>query len=154
MFENPRRGRQARNFTTNFPKILDLKSSSEQTFPENWRWVPLLNVPVTVPPPPPRGGSRACKATRQTHCVIIPRWWLDQLTNHSNRQTITHPKYQSEVEYKNETFGGLPLNESQSVKNKVSIFDNNKYWDLRDSFWRLKLYHPTFLCPKLLCLVI
>ena len=32
MFENPRRGRQARNFATNVPKILDLKSSSEQTF--------------------------------------------------------------------------------------------------------------------------
>ena len=33
MFENPRRGRQAINFTTNVPKILDLKSSSEQIFP-------------------------------------------------------------------------------------------------------------------------
>ena len=32
MFENRRRGRQARNFTTNAPKILDLKSSSEQIF--------------------------------------------------------------------------------------------------------------------------
>ena len=32
MFENPRRARQARNFTTNAPKILDLKSSSEQIF--------------------------------------------------------------------------------------------------------------------------
>ena len=32
MFENPRRGRQARNFTTIVPKILDLKSSSEQIF--------------------------------------------------------------------------------------------------------------------------
>ena len=32
MFENPRRGRQARNFTTNVPKILDLKSTSEQIF--------------------------------------------------------------------------------------------------------------------------
>ena len=30
MFKNPRRGRQARNFTENDPKILDLKSSSEQ----------------------------------------------------------------------------------------------------------------------------
>ena len=30
MFENARRGRQARIFTTNVPKILDLKSSSEQ----------------------------------------------------------------------------------------------------------------------------
>ena len=32
MFENSRKGRQARNFTTNVPKILDLKSSSEQIF--------------------------------------------------------------------------------------------------------------------------
>ena len=44
MFENPRRGRQAINFTTNVPKILDLKSFSEQIFvrqltlgaPEQW----------------------------------------------------------------------------------------------------------------------
>ena len=35
MFENPRRGRQARNFRTNAPKILDLKSSSEQVFSRN-----------------------------------------------------------------------------------------------------------------------
>ena len=41
MFENPRRGRQARNFTTNVPKIADRKSSSEQIFSENCRWVPL-----------------------------------------------------------------------------------------------------------------
>ena len=32
LFENPRRGMEARNFTTNVPKILDLKSSSEQIF--------------------------------------------------------------------------------------------------------------------------
>ena len=32
MFENPRRGRQAGNFTTNVPKILDLKSSSCYTW--------------------------------------------------------------------------------------------------------------------------
>ena len=32
MFENPRRGKQARNFTTNAPKIVGLKSSSEQIF--------------------------------------------------------------------------------------------------------------------------
>ena len=30
MFENPRTGRQARNFTTNVPKILDL----DQSFPK------------------------------------------------------------------------------------------------------------------------
>ena len=47
MFENPRRGRQARNFTMNVPKILDLKSSSEQIFfrklslgaPDNWQYL-------------------------------------------------------------------------------------------------------------------
>ena len=32
MSENLRRGRQARNFTKNVPKILDLKSSSEEIF--------------------------------------------------------------------------------------------------------------------------
>ena len=41
MFENPWKGKQARNFTTNVPKILDLKSSSEHIFSENYRWVPL-----------------------------------------------------------------------------------------------------------------
>ena len=41
MFENPRRGRQARNFTKNVPKILDLKSPSEQIFSETCLWVPL-----------------------------------------------------------------------------------------------------------------
>ena len=44
MFENPRSGRQARNFTTNAPKILDLKSSSEQIFS---RKLP-LGAPVKI----------------------------------------------------------------------------------------------------------
>ena len=44
MFENPRRGRQARNFTTNAPKILDLKSSSEQIFSRKL----LLGAPVSL----------------------------------------------------------------------------------------------------------
>ena len=42
-FDNPSRGRQARNLTTNVPKILDLKSSSEQIFSKNRRWVPLFS---------------------------------------------------------------------------------------------------------------
>ena len=46
VFENPRRGRQARDFTTNVPKILDLKSSSEKIFSENSRWVPLLTAQI------------------------------------------------------------------------------------------------------------
>ena len=40
-FENPRRGIQARNLTTNVPKILDRKSSSEQIVSKNCHWVPL-----------------------------------------------------------------------------------------------------------------
>ena len=48
MFENPRRGRQARNFGRNVPKILDLKSSSEQISSENCRWVPLHNRLATT----------------------------------------------------------------------------------------------------------
>ena len=35
MFENPIKSQKY------FPKILDLKSSSEQIFSKNWRWVPL-----------------------------------------------------------------------------------------------------------------
>ena len=42
MFENPRTGSQAKKFTKNVLKILDLKSSSEQIFSENWRWVLLV----------------------------------------------------------------------------------------------------------------
>ena len=34
MFENHKRDGQTRNFTANVPKILDLKSSSEQIFSE------------------------------------------------------------------------------------------------------------------------
>ena len=50
MFENPWRGRQATNFGKNVPKILDLKSSSEQIFSENCRWVtvPLTPYPYSV----------------------------------------------------------------------------------------------------------
>ena len=44
MFENPRRGRQARNFTRNVPKILGLKSSSEQIFSENWVSLPIEEI--------------------------------------------------------------------------------------------------------------
>ena len=44
MFENPSGGMQANNVTTNVPKILVLKSSSEQIFSENCRWVPPKSV--------------------------------------------------------------------------------------------------------------
>ena len=50
MFENPRRGRQAGNFTTYVPKILDQNSSSEQIFSENCRWVPLSGMFIELQP--------------------------------------------------------------------------------------------------------
>ena len=55
--ENPRWGKQAKNFTTNISKILDLKSSSEQIFPENWRWVPLIGSIAVVHSPSVYGTS-------------------------------------------------------------------------------------------------
>ena len=49
MFENPKRGKQARNFTTNVPNIfLDLKSSSKQIFSKNWHWVPQSHFMVRL----------------------------------------------------------------------------------------------------------
>ena len=45
MLQNPRRGRQARNFKTKVPKILDLKLSTKQIFSETWRWVPPNSIP-------------------------------------------------------------------------------------------------------------
>ena len=52
MFENPRRGMQARNFTTNVPKILDLKSSFEQRFFRKLS----LGAPGALVPFQPTGG--------------------------------------------------------------------------------------------------
>ena len=41
MFENPWEAGKQEILQQMFPKILDLKSSSEQIFSKNWRWVPL-----------------------------------------------------------------------------------------------------------------
>ena len=56
MFENPRRGRQARNFTTNVPKILVLKSSSEQIFSRK--------LPLGAPDQPKKRGHSYPKLSR------------------------------------------------------------------------------------------
>ena len=89
MFENPRRGRQARNFTTNTPKILDLKSSSEQIFS---RKLP-LGAPAESVAPIPRFIKRAlsqfpklfnlCIATR------VPMWVSCDSDNHSTEYNTT-----------------------------------------------------------------
>ena len=66
MFENPRRGRQARNFTTNAPKILDLKSSSEQIFS---RKLP-LGAPVQCKTQLVHG-TFSCRLKRGTRCFSL-----------------------------------------------------------------------------------
>ena len=43
MFGNIKRSRQARNFATNVPKILDLKSSSEQKIDAGCPWFDSLS---------------------------------------------------------------------------------------------------------------
>jgi len=70
MFENPRRGRQARNFTTNVTKILDLKSSSEQIFSENWRWVPLTHSRFQL--------GRPIKPSWYTPISLLKHWFSKQ----------------------------------------------------------------------------
>ena len=65
MFENPRRGRQARNFTTNGPKILDLKSSSEQIFSRK--------LPLGAPDRVTRGDSYASFVLSKLPTCSIPR---------------------------------------------------------------------------------
>ena len=71
MFENPRRGRQARNFTTNVPKILDLKSSSDQIFSKNGRWVPLKKNDF------PLNEFRKLNHSKisSLHCFVRRMWW-------------------------------------------------------------------------------
>ena len=59
-FENPRKGRPARNLITNVPKILDFKLSSEQIFfrklslgaPELSQLISEEKEPTSPPQPP------------------------------------------------------------------------------------------------------
>ena len=88
MFENPRRGRKARNFTTNVPKILDLKSPSDQIFsrklplgvPDSnhqrrpYFWEAQMNSSIS-----PSSRQASCNATRN---LLVDVWSgkLDELT--------------------------------------------------------------------------
>ena len=83
MSENPRRGRQARNFTTNVPKILDLKSPSEQIFSENWRWVPpsiRASTFTNVCDSPPFAGGRFVQVRKRCWVPLL------QVTLHCDQQ--------------------------------------------------------------------
>ena len=59
MFENPRRSRQPRNFTTNVPKILDLKSSSEQIFSRKLSLGAPAHYPMRIDFVPPLNSYRS-----------------------------------------------------------------------------------------------
>ena len=62
MLENPRKGRQARNFTTNAPKILDLKSS--QIVPRIIETTSKSNFLCVYRSPIPYGSHAGAKASR------------------------------------------------------------------------------------------
>ena len=59
MFENPRRSRQPRNFTTNAPKILDLNSSSEQIFSRKLSLGAPTHYPIRIDFVPPLNSYRS-----------------------------------------------------------------------------------------------
>ena len=71
MFENPSRGRQARNCTTNVPKLLDLKSSFEQIFDLTWLDFPKIDFgcPSKESTLGPGGGIFAIER-KLTSCII------------------------------------------------------------------------------------
>ena len=110
MFENPRRGRQATKFTTNVPKILDLKSSSEQIFSENCRWVPLKEDIIWLGSPfvtcqYPEGFRR-----------------LTSLTSTVARRDKTLPRFQKHFP------------ESKNTSQNPKHFPESRFWD---GFWIL-----------------
>ena len=70
MFENPRRGRQARYVTTHAPKILDLNPFSEQRFSQlklplgapDLMWLYVLDVTLAIEKCLYRGTISPCTA--------------------------------------------------------------------------------------------
>ena len=80
MFENPRRSRQARNFTENDPKILDLKSSSEQIIFQKLS----LGAPEAS-----RGVRGACSPRKFFGLISTPQTPLSWAFSGSFRQDIS-----------------------------------------------------------------
>ena len=78
MFENPRGGRQARNFTTNVPKILDLKSSSEQIF--------FRKLSLDAPDQSQRGCCIWVSLSYKTVSIVVSSlYYLNNLNSVGNR---------------------------------------------------------------------
>ena len=105
-FENPRRGRLARDFTTNVPKILDLKSSSEHIFSENCRWVPLIKpiAFVALPSPssdlkvpifPEGGGTSVHRLCLKYKILVHPGSPFNSTKRKNNNKQICSPSLRS-----------------------------------------------------------
>ena len=67
MFDNPRRDRQARNFTTNVPKILVLKWSSEQIFSRK--------LPLGAPEKQQPAEEKDADNIRKVLCTSFIQWF-------------------------------------------------------------------------------
>ena len=126
MFENPTRGRQEINFGTNVPKNLDLKSSSEQIFSKNWRWVPLLS-------------SQFCCITQISPAsLILPHRPHETSLKSSTRNSegtdfflITTANLVSRGLFPG--FGRLPQNIRAGYDSRIKINDKNFEWRFDDS---------------------
>ena len=136
MFENPRRGRQARNFTTNVPKILDLKSSSEQIFSENCRWVPLCGLEFHYKV------NRAC--TRNVlHSGLINFFYFSSLNLVGRMHILTCPEF---TEYKLSHFFLSPaINYWINKRVEVNKCANRQLNRVPSRLSQL----PIDLCPKI-----
>ena len=144
MFENPRRGKQAINFTINVLEFLDLKWSSKQIFSENWRWVPLTLRKLLLAA---SYNSNYCKKDHihliinimkeiQTRILIIPflfstlwlyDWWLVKVFKTLNdRQSCLFSNFTNQKNPAN-------LNYHMSIKKSQAILE--RLTDLKFSVW-------------------
>ena len=84
--EDPRRGRQARNLATKIPKILDLKSSSEQIFSKNCHWMPLtVMITQNVTLSNTKKGTEYKKGTKFSSWISANRPFRNRALNHNYR---------------------------------------------------------------------
>ena len=98
MSEHPRRGRQARNFTTNVPKILVLTSSSEQIFS---RKLP-LGAPVLYGTGPFWKYSRSLSKELDLLLILNTNTTTSvriSLVDSTVRNNLCHPSFDSNVKY-------------------------------------------------------
>ena len=133
MFNNPRRGRQARNLTKNVAKILDLKSSSEQIFSENWRWVPLL----------PLGKQYVSEHKWELTGQVDFNFFSCPVWAHGDRENCSSSCLKSTCELLAEsiflyTLFEDPINNQRCAKiNAIGLFQKKSTSPLRKACWKI-----------------